>query len=109
MKRKILAISLCLCLVVGLLGACGSTSTSKDGGKVIKIGVFEPFTGENGGGGFQEALGMRYANKVYPTIEIAGDTYTIELVEADNKSDKTEAVSAALSLISSDVAVFLGS
>ena len=109
MKRKILALSLCLCLVVGLLGACGSTSTSKDGGKVIKIGVFEPFTGENGGGGFQEALGLRYANKVYPTIEIAGDTYTIELVEADNKSDKTEAVSAALSLISSEVAVVLGS
>jgi branched-chain amino acid transport system substrate-binding protein len=109
MKRKIFALSLCLSLIVGLLGACGSTTTSKDGGKVIKIGVFQPFTGENGGGGFQEALGMRYANQVYPTVEIGGDTYTIELVEADNKSDKTEAISAAQSLISSDVSIVLGS
>ncbi len=77
--------------------------------KVIKIGVFEPQTGENGGGGFQEVLGMRYANEVYPTVEIGGETYTIELVEADNKSDKTEAVSAAQSLISAGCSVILGS
>jgi branched-chain amino acid transport system substrate-binding protein len=92
-----------------MLTACGTKTTSTDGGKVIKIGVFEPQTGENGGGGFQEVLGMRYANKVYPTVEINGDTYQIELVEVDNKSDKTEAVSAAQSLISSGVKVVLGS
>jgi branched-chain amino acid transport system substrate-binding protein len=91
-----------------MLSACSSKS-SDDGGKVIKIGVFEPITGENGGGGFQEVLGMRYANKVYPTVEIDGVTYDIELVEVDNKSDKTEAVSAAQSLISSGVKVVLGS
>lgn len=109
MKRKLLAIALCLCLVVGMLTACSTKSSSDKGGKVIKIGVFEPITGENGGGGFQEVLGMRYANKVYPTVDIDGETYTIELVEVDNKSDKTEAVSAAQSLISSDVKVVLGS
>ncbi|MDF2540534.1 MAG: Extracellular ligand-binding receptor [Herbinix sp.] len=109
MKRKVLAIVLCLCLTTAMLTACGTKTTSTDGGKVIKIGVFEPQTGENGGGGFQEVLGMRYANKVYPTVEINGDTYQIELVEVDNKSDKTEAVSAAQSLISSGVKVVLGS
>ncbi|MDF2484196.1 MAG: Extracellular ligand-binding receptor [Herbinix sp.] len=107
MKRKVLALALSLCLVAALFSACGTKSG--DGGKVIKIGVFEPITGENGGGGFQEVLGMRYANKMYPTVEIDGVTYDIELVEVDNKSDKTEAVSAAQSLISSGVKVVLGS
>ncbi|MDF2905616.1 MAG: Extracellular ligand-binding receptor [Herbinix sp.] len=107
MKRKVITLVLSLCLVAGLFSACGTKSG--DDGKVIKIGVFEPVTGENGGGGFQEVLGMRYANKMYPTVEIDGVTYDIQLVEVDNKSDKTEAVSAAQSLISSDVKVVLGS
>ena len=109
MKRKVFAIALCLILVVSTFTACSSKPTSTNGGKVIKIGVFEPLTGENGGGGFQEALGMRYANEVYPTVDIGGETYKIELVEVDNKSDKTEAVSAAQNLISKDVSVILGS
>ncbi len=107
MRKKLVALALCLCLAVSMLSACGSKSG--DSAKVIKIGVFEPVTGENGGGGFQEVLGMRYANKMYPTVEIDGVTYDIKLVEVDNKSDKTEAVSAAQSLISSGVKVVLGS
>lgn len=107
MKKKLLALVLCLSLTASVLTGCGSKSDS--GSKVIKIGVFEPLTGENGGGGFQEVLGMRYANEVYPTVDIDGVTYDIELVEVDNKSDKTEAVSAAQSLISSGVKVVLGS
>jgi branched-chain amino acid transport system substrate-binding protein len=107
MKRKIMALTLSLCIIAGMFSGCSSSSDS--GEKVIKIGVFEPITGENGGGGFQEVLGMRYANKVYPTVDIDGTTYKIELVEVDNKSDKTEAVSAAQSLISSGVKVVLGS
>lgn len=78
-------------------------------GEVIKIGVFEPTTGENGGGGMQEVLGIRYANTVVPTVDINGTTYTIELVEVDNQSDKTAAVTAAQSLISSGVVAVLGS
>ncbi|MGB4657901.1 MAG: ABC transporter substrate-binding protein [Mobilitalea sp.] len=108
MKRKMLALTLSLCLIGSMLSGC-SSSSSDDGKKVIKIGVFEPQTGENGGGGFQEVLGIRYANQVYPTVEIDGVTYDIELVEVDNKSDKTEAVSAAQTLISAGVNVILGS
>lgn len=109
MRRRILSLTLCMILVVSMFGACSSKSSNGNGSKVIKIGVFEPLTGENGGGGFQETLGIRYANQVYPTIELNGVTYDIKLVEVDNKSDKTEAVSAAQSLISSDVSVVLGS
>lgn len=100
-------------LVIALL-ACqfvftGGSTESKSGEKEIIIGVFEPQTGENGGGGYQEVLGMRYANKVYPTVQINGETYKVRLIEADNKSDKTEAVTAAQSLISSGASVILGS
>jgi len=95
---------LALVLVVLLLVPAFSLAEN-----VIKIGVFEPFTGENGGGGLQEVYGMRYANLVYPTVMIGGEEYKVELVEADNKSDKTEAVTAAQSLISSGVSVVLGS
>ena len=76
---------------------------------VIKIGIFEPTTGENGGGGAQEVLGARYANKVYNTVDINGTTYEIQLVEVDNQSDKTAAVTAAQSLISSGVVAVIGS
>ncbi|MDO4548968.1 MAG: amino acid ABC transporter substrate-binding protein, partial [Clostridia bacterium] len=79
------------------------------GNEVIRIGVFEPTTGENGGGGFQEVLGMRYANSLYPTIELNGVTYDIELFEVDNQSDRTAAVSAAQTLMASGVSVVLGS
>ena len=39
-----------------------------DGAKVVKIGVFEPASGDNGAGGKQETLGVQYANKVQPTV-----------------------------------------
>lgn len=74
-----------------------------------KIGVFEPQTGENGGGGLQEVYGIRYANQQFPTVKVGDKEYKIELVEADNKSDKTEAVTAAQSLISAGCSVILGS
>ncbi len=100
--KKLIALLLVLLLTVPAF-AMGENAN------VIKIGVFEPMTGENGGGGTQEAYGMRYANQLYPTVDIGGVTYQVELVEADNKSDKTEAVTAAQSLLSSGVSVVLGS
>jgi branched-chain amino acid transport system substrate-binding protein len=95
-----------IALVIALMMLVSMAAFAED---VVKIGVFEPVTGENGGGGFQELLGMRYANQIVPTVEVGGTTYTVELVEVDNKSDKTEAVTAAQSLMSSGVSVVLGS
>lgn len=132
MKKQALVLTLLLALAL-LLGACGPATTTTTapadkpvgestapqdqpgtdpapaGDKVIKIGVFQPTTGENGGGGFQELLGTRYGNEKIPTVEINGETYKIELVEVDNKSDRTEAPIAAQSLISSNVSVIIGS
>ena len=93
-------------LLLVVLFTAFSTVAAQD---VVTIGVFEPQTGENGGGGFQEVLGIRYANTVYPTIEVGGKTYTIELFEVDNKSDKTEAVTAAQNLVSKNVNAVIGS
>lgn len=106
--KKLTVCLLVLLLASSVLFAAGGAE-QKSGAKEIVIGVFEPLTGENGGGGYQEVLGMRYANKVYPTVKINGETYNVKLVEADNKSDKTEAVTAAQSLISSGASVILGS
>jgi branched-chain amino acid transport system substrate-binding protein len=110
--KKFLALTLALCMVFALC-ACGSTastpSTSASSNATISIGVFEPATGENGAGGQQEVLGIRYANSVKPTVTIAGVTYDVKLEEVDNQSDKSAAVTAAQTLISKGVIAVLGS
>lgn len=109
--KKVFAITLAACMSASMVAGCstGSSSSASGGEKVVKIGVFEPTTGENGGGGLQEVLGMRYARQTHPTVKIGGEEYKVELVEVDNKSDKTEAVSAAQKLVSEKVSVVLGS
>lgn len=83
-----------------------TTEPSGDDGDVIKIGVFEPLTGENGGGGQQELDGIKYANEMYP--EVLGKK--VELVVVDNKSDKGEATTAVTRLIEKDkVVAIIGS
>ena len=63
---------------------------------VIKIGCFEPMTGGMAAGGQQTWEGVDLANKKYKT-EVLGRP--IEVVLADNKSDKTEAAMAMSYLI----------
>ena len=97
--KKVLAIVMAMMLV---LGAAAMAET-------VKIGVFEPASGDSGAGGKQEMLGMQYANKETPTVEIGGVEYDVELVYADNGSDTTKAASAASLLVSEGVSVVLGS
>ena len=75
----------------------------------IKIGVFEPTTGENSNGGKQEVLGIQYANSAKPTVTIGGEEYKIELDIQDNQSSTDKAVSAAQQLVADKVSVVLGS
>ena len=108
--KKLLAIVLCACMLCALFAGCGSTGavSSDSGEKVISIGVFEPTSGQNAAGGKKEILGIEYAHSLYPTININGEEYKIELVYADNASDSTKAPSAAQLLISKNVSVVLG-
>jgi branched-chain amino acid transport system substrate-binding protein len=82
----------------------------KAGDDVIKIGVFEPLTGANAAGGALEVEGIRLANQLNPTVTVGGKTYKVELVIADNRSDKVEAANAMQRLVDRDkVNVVLGS
>ena len=122
--KKFLASALSLAMLVSLLAGCGGGgggsqgSTSGSGtpstsgtttGNVIKIGVFEPFTGDSASGGKKEYLGMQYANYETPTVEIGGTEYTVELVPSDNGSSTDKALTAATQLVSEGVSMVLGS
>ena len=104
--KKFLALVLAMLMVFSLC-ACGDGGDSS-GEKVVKIGVFEPITGQNGAGGKQEVLGMQYANAQNPTVEIGGETYKGELVIADNESTTDKAASAASQLVAQGVSIVLG-
>lgn len=104
--KKFLALVLAMLMVFSLC-ACGDGGDSS-GEKVVKIGVFEPITGQNGAGGKQEVLGMQYANAQNPTVEIGGETYKVELVIADNESTTDKAASAASQLVAQGVSIVLG-
>ena len=106
--KKIIAVLMLLTLVIGLFAGCSQNNqTSTE--QVIKIGIFEPFTGKNASGGKQEALGIAYANSIQPTVTIKGTTYKVELVVSDNESSKEKAPTAATTLVEHEVAVVLGS
>ena len=103
--KKILAIALVLVMMLSLCACGGSGSKDAD---VIKIGVFEPTSGQNAAGGKKEILGIEYAHYLYPTVNLGGKEYKIELVYADNASAADKAPTAAQLLISQKVAVVLG-
>ena len=92
---KIVCFGLLAAMLVVALGGC----QKKTAGDVIKIGVFEPLTGANAGGGALELEGVRLANELNPTVEVGGKTYKVELVVADNRSDRIEAANAVQRLV----------
>ena len=111
--KKFFALILALVMALSLV-ACGNDAQpaddgASDGAKVVKIGVFEPQTGDNGAGGKQEILGMQYANSVCPTVEIGGETYEVQLEIVDNRTTAENGPSAAAELINRGVSVVLGS
>lgn len=106
--KKILVLALSLVLAMLALAGCGGGGGSADG-DVIKIGVFEPASGDNGAGGKQETLGIQYANEMQPTVTIGDKEYTVKLEIADNESDNAKAVTAAQNLVSQNVSIVLGS
>ncbi len=66
--------------------------------KTIKIGVFEPLSGDNKEGGLAELEGILLANELYPMI----NGNSIDLCVEDNKSDRYETVQVVSKLIDED-------
>ena len=98
--KKIIALALVFAL--SMMSVCAMADT-------VKIGIFEPASGDNGAGGKQEVIGMEYANTLVPTVEVGGKTYDVELVIVDNQSATDKAVSAAQELVDAGVSIVLGS
>ena len=127
-SKRVLALLMAVAMMLAVFAGCGSEAATSaasgaeaaasgaeapaaanTGDKVVKIGVYEPASGDNGAGGKQETLGIQYANKQQPTVEIGGETYTVELDIVDNQSSNDKGPSAAQQLVSDGVAVALGS
>lgn len=111
--RKVLCLTLAASLVMGLSG-CTTYNNFKNAffsdGKVaaertIKIGIYEPMTGQYKEQGKAEIAGIELANKLYP--EILGKK--VELVYADNKSNMYDGETAIQELLSNSPSVVLGS
>ena len=74
--KKILTGVLALAMIASL-AACGGSkdtgsaagSTAAASGDTVKIGVYEPQSGDNGAGGKQEVLGVEYAPHARPGDE----------------------------------------
>lgn len=82
MKKRALSVLLAAVMVSTMLAGCSggssdsssaSTDASATDGNVVKIGVYEPASGDNGAGGKQETLGIQYANHVTPTVRNRGN------------------------------------
>lgn len=110
--KKFIAMLLALVMALSLVACGGPTDAGNggdaDGANIVKIGVFEPTSGQNAGGGKKEILGIEYANYIKPTVTVGGQEYSVQLVYADNASDANKAPSAAQTLVSQGVSVVLG-
>ena len=116
MKKKLLA-AVCLILIFSLLTGCTTFNNFKNAffgtdstetvatDRTIKIGVFEPLSGENREQGNLELMGIQLANELYP--EVLGKQ--VELIIADNQSDIYVAETVAQELVSQNPQVVLGS
>lgn len=111
--RKIISLALVVSLMAGLSGCTtfnnfknaffsdGKTETQR----TIKIGIYEPMTGQYKEQGKEEIAGIKLAHKLYPSV-LGKD---IELVYADNKSNMYDGETAIQELLSGSPSVILGS
>lgn len=107
--KKALALFLCALLLVSAFAGCSAKKDGGDDKKVVKIGVYEPASGDRGAGGKQETLGIQYAHSQVNTVEIGGETYSVELEIVDNEGSNDKGPAAASMLVSAGVSVALGS
>ncbi|MDY3917588.1 MAG: ABC transporter substrate-binding protein [Candidatus Limivivens sp.] len=106
MKKKIVSLLVTAAMAATMIAGSAVQAFAAE---TVKIGVYEPASGDNGAGGKQETLGIQYANSVQPTVEIGGTEYNVELSIVDNESSTDKGPSAAASLVSNGVSIVLGS
>ena len=106
MKRKLFSVLMTTALAAAM---AAGTAVPAFAAETVKIGVYEPASGDNGAGGKQETLGIQFANSETPTVEIDGTEYTVELDIVDNESSTDKGPSAANQLVSDGVSIVLGS
>ncbi len=111
--KKVLALLLAVSLTAGLTG-CTTYNNFKNAylsenktasERTVKIGIYEPVTGQYKEQGKEEIIGIELAHKLYPSV--LGKE--IELVYADNKSNMYDGETAIQTLLSGSPSVVLGS
>ena len=112
-QKKITASLLLIILCMSLLSGCTTFDNFKstfvektvDDENTVRIGVFEPLSGDEKEHGELELQGIELAHELFP--QAIGKN--VELVYADNKSDMDVAATAAQDLVKKKVSVVLGS
>lgn len=104
--KKLLIIFLTAVMLLGL-SACGKDEVEPN--PILRIGVFEPFSGTDSEMGLKEVLGIQYAHSLQPTVKVGDKTYDIELIYADNASSPAQSAEVAATLLEQDVSLVLGS
>lgn len=100
MFKRILAVVLAGTMIFSM-AACSKKDSAAGGGDKIRIGAWEPLTGSMASGGSQIKDGYEMAKSLRPTV--LGKT--VELVYADNKSDKVEAANSMTRLVEKEKVV----
>jgi branched-chain amino acid transport system substrate-binding protein len=89
--------------------SCAGGGKSREESNSITIGVLEPLTGIQSGGGKLEFEGIGLANELNPTVEIGGKPYQVYLAVEDNNSEREDTASAVRVLVDEEQAsVILG-
>lgn len=115
MKYKHFKKLLCIAAAMVMLVLTGCTTfdsfrtefiTGDDGSsKIVKIGVFEPTSGEDKNKAALEIEGIELAHSLYPTV----DGKKVELIYSDNRSDIYAAETAIQDLLLKNPVAILGS
>lgn len=100
-RYKLLALALSLVMLVGLMAGCGGNETTGGGEDVIKVGFLGATTGDVACYGIPGLKGLQLAvEEINAEGGILGKK--VEIVQEDNRGDKTEAASITKKYISKD-------
>jgi branched-chain amino acid transport system substrate-binding protein len=108
-KTSIVLSALSMVILLFSFFSCAGGGQERRDGNYITIGVLEPLTGIQSGGGNLELEGIELANELNPTVEIGGKPYRVYLSVEDNKSEREDTIAAVQILVDREKAsVILG-